>query len=361
MELLRILAMFMIVIYHITVHSVSGQVWNGDAGNYFNQPLFFKRLLAVDSLFVFGIVGNAVFLLISGYFLANRGGSEIRIGSTGRKLLLQLGFAMILLVCVPPICFHIWPDTYWSMLDITSFNTVSWYAGYYFIVVLCGSLFLNDFLGKLNEKKYGAYLLTLFAFIELSWSGALADGLTNGLRTALTGIFLYSLGGFIKKYDPFGKIRIYILFVITLGVYLLFWLSIYNVTESRIQSYYRSASTDVFSNQYMPGFENYNIIIMILAVCLFEFFRRIHLPNSKIISFVGKGTFMVYLIHDNSLFYNMWNNINWQRLISTSPTKFMLSILECAICTFLIGICAYALYVGVSKLMKRMRLFAIKQ
>lgn len=78
-ELLRVLAMFMIVMYHITCHCVTVQFTDpGSMGrvavDFFNHPVFYPRLLIIDCLMTFGIVGNAIFILISGYFIANRGG-----------------------------------------------------------------------------------------------------------------------------------------------------------------------------------------------------------------------------------------------------------------------------------------------
>lgn len=77
-ELLRVLAMFMIVMDHITVHCVTVQFTDpGSMGrravDFFNHPVFYPRLLIIDCLMTFGIVGNAIFILISGYFMANRG------------------------------------------------------------------------------------------------------------------------------------------------------------------------------------------------------------------------------------------------------------------------------------------------
>ena len=76
-ELLRIIAMFMIVLYHIVYHCVVVQLTNpASMGrtviDTFNHPTFYKELLMLNSIQTFGIIGNAIFILISGYFMANR-------------------------------------------------------------------------------------------------------------------------------------------------------------------------------------------------------------------------------------------------------------------------------------------------
>ena len=331
-ELLRIVAMFMIVLYHIVYHCVVVQLTNpASMGrtviDTFNHPTFYKELLMLNSIQTFGIIGNAIFILISGYFMANRSKNEIDMGKISKKLLLELGFASLFLVCIPPIIHHLRPELFITMDTISRFNSASWFVGYYFVVQLCGFLFLNKFLTSLDYKKYLSFLITLFAFISLSWSGGLAEGLASGLRTLLTGLFLYSLGGFISRFDPFNNIRFYVFFLIGFIVYLLIWISSYNLTETNIEKYIRSASKTPFI-QSIPGFANHSIVIIILAVCLFEIFRRVRLPQSRVISFLGKSTFMVYLIHDNGFFYEIWNLRDWITTLGNSPADFLFQIMK---------------------------------
>lgn len=80
-ELLRIVAMFMIVTYHIVVHCVDVQLTSSDpsgvaAYGFFDHPVFYKRILILNTIMTFGIVGNAIFILILGYFLASRTGDK---------------------------------------------------------------------------------------------------------------------------------------------------------------------------------------------------------------------------------------------------------------------------------------------
>ena len=347
-DLLRIVAMFMIILYHIVYHCVVVQLTNpASMGrsviDTFNHPVFYKELLILNSMQTFGIIGNAIFILITGYFMANRDANEIDMGKISKKLLQELCFASLCLVCISPVIHQLRPDIYITMVNITRINSSSWFVGYYFLVQLSGVLFLNKFLSNLDYNKYSSFLLTLFAFVSLSWSGSLAEGLASGLRTLLTGIFLYSLGGFISCFDPFKIIRFYVFFLIIFIVYLLIWVSSYNITETNIENYIRSASTNPFI-QSIPGFANHSIVIIILAVCLFEIFRRVHLPKSRVIYFLGKSTFMVYLIHDNGFFYEIWNLRDWITTLGNSPANFLFQILKCGAYTFSVGVVAYALY-----------------
>lgn len=198
-ELLRCVAMFMIILYHIVCHCVNVQLTDMNSihrmnNGLFNHPLFYKKLLILDVMNTFGIIGNVIFILISGYFMVPKG-KHINLVKISKKLLGQLGFAAAVLTIASTACFWIKRGTFLSLANIQAFNSMSWFAGYYFAVILTAALFLNDFLAKLDDRHYTAFLTVLFAFIQLGWTGSLADGLIPSLRTLLNGIFLYALGG----------------------------------------------------------------------------------------------------------------------------------------------------------------------
>ena len=187
--------MFMIVIYHIVAHCVNVQLTDpGSVGreavDVFNHPVFWKRLLVLNTIMTFGIIGNAIFILISGYFMANREISGIKLGRISWTLISEQLFAAVVLTIASTVYSFYNRGIYMSLQTIMGFNGMTWFVGYYLVVIICGALFLNKFLAGLDCKKYSAFLLTLFAFISFSWSGSLAEGITGGLRTLLTGIFL---------------------------------------------------------------------------------------------------------------------------------------------------------------------------
>lgn len=77
-EILRIVAMYMIIIFHIVCHCVVVQLTNpGSLGRSsagcFDYPVFYPRLMILNCIMTFGIIGNAIFMLISGYFMVDRG------------------------------------------------------------------------------------------------------------------------------------------------------------------------------------------------------------------------------------------------------------------------------------------------
>lgn len=241
------------------------------------------------------------------------------------------------------------------MPSISIINSMSWFVGYYFIVVLCGVLFLNKFLENLEIKRYTSFLITLLAVIQFLFSLEILDDLAGvGLSTVMTGIFLYSLGGFIKRFDPFKNVRLYVFFLVIIGVYTVIWISAYNETQTNIEAYIRSGRTDPFI-QNISSYSNFSIVTIIISVYMFEVFRRIRVPENNFVSFLGKSTLMIYLIHDNAFFYQIWNLRDWITTLGTSPGLFLLNIFKWAGYTFVAGVCAYIAFVGLKWLFNKSR------
>lgn len=353
-ELLRIIAMLMIIMYHIVCHCVNVQLTDTNSmarmnNALFNHPVYFKKLSILHAIMPLGITGNGIFLLIAGYFGVEKG-DKLNIAKTSRKLLLQQGFAAVILTIASTVCYHLfWAhrNVYIGLIGINWFNSMSWFVGYYFLVVLLARLFLNQFLQRMDRKQYGAFLIVIFAFTQFGWSGGLADALASGSRTLVTGIFLYSFGGYMKKYQPFEKIRPWA-WLLAIGItYILIFVTDYNSVSQRIEDYISGGSQGDFI-QSVNGYSDFNIVIMILSTSVFELFRRIRIPCNRVINFIGASTFMVYLIHDNGFFYSLWNTKDWITLLAYHPGRFVLSLAVWTAGTFGVGLASYLGYLGLA-------------
>ncbi len=135
-ELLRIVAMIMIVLFHINCHCVRFQLVDRDSidrmsNGLFCHPAFYKKLFLVEGMMPLGIISNAVFILISGYFMV---GKKIDIGKIAKKLLLQVGFAVFALTVVSAIYYKVnVPDVY-TLVNLQTINEFNggnlWFPGY---------------------------------------------------------------------------------------------------------------------------------------------------------------------------------------------------------------------------------------
>lgn len=366
MELLRVLSLFLIIMYHIVRHTVKVQLVAPEKlarlpFALYQAPELHPRLLLLHVIMTFGSIGNALFILISGYFLANRDQALIKIGKISRKLLLQLLFAALFLTLVPTIWQQLHSDFYVDLQRFSRINDEFWFVGYYFAIVLCGKLFLNRFLSRLDHKAYAGLTVILFALLTFYWTNHLLETLAEGLEVFATGLFLYVLGGYVQKYKPLGKIRAYVLVLIPLLVQGLVVLSGYNQTQVAIHDYLTNASLQVTPFiPKVPDYNNSSFLVLISAICIFELVRRIHLPASKAIAYLAQATFMAYLIHDNSFFYSLWNGRDWLGTLAYSPTIFVFQLLKWALYTFVAGLATYTAFLLVSYFFKRCQPLFIK-
>lgn len=357
-ELLRSVAMLMIILSHIVGHCVNVQLTDKGSierlGNgLFNYPAFYKKLMILDTLITFGVIGNVVFILMSGYFMVQKNvGGGIDIVKISKKLLCQLGFTAIVLTVASTVCFRVKSDTFFNLINIQVFNSMSWFVGYYYTIILIAKFFLNNYLERMDNKKYISFLAVNFAFIQFGWTGGLAEGLIPGLRTLLTGLFLYALGGYFKKYDPLSKLRTYVFFLIIIITYFFVNLSAYNMIENSIENYIRNKTEDDFI-QSIPSFPNYSIIIIIIGGCLFEIFKRARIPQSKFVNYLGQSTFMVYLLHDNEFFYSIFDTQDWITLLYHHPYRFVAKISIWSVGVFACGVMVYTFYIASAKLFDR--------
>lgn len=352
-ELLRIAAMLGIIIYHITYHAVLGQLGTGE---YFRFPVYYHKLSLLVLLAPLGMTGNAVFMLISGYFMCSKSrlaGEKIDLGKTSAKLLTQTGFAVLMLIVASFAEYHAMPDRPVGMIDAREFNDNFWFVGYYFAVILAGALFLNDFFDRLDKREYAAFLLALFAVLSFDFTGKLADGLASGLRIILTGTLMYSLGGYIRRYEPFKPLRAYVFVLAIALAFAVMLISNYNMTAANIQSYKSSGSEDFFKHSILI-YSNHSALALIIALAAFELFRRISIRESRLISFLGRSTLMVYLVHDNAFFRGFWREVEWIRLLHDAPMSFALKLAECVGIVFACGVCAYALYLALAAALKKL-------
>ena len=359
-ELLRIFAIVLIILVHVQQQGPHLQI-KADTG-FFNQPIIYLRLLILEIGNTFGAIGNGLFILISGYFMNSN--LNIDTGKIAKKLLLQLGFAVVVLLIANAALMTFFKNNIPSLgkVTIADFNNYFWYFGYYFLIIILAKLFLNGFTAKLTQNQFKSLLLTLLAFASLMWSGELLDSLASGLRTLTIGIFFFLMGGYIARYNPFKNLKAFTVLLIIAAVYGVRFLSQYNIVSLAIDEFVKSDSFGIsnFQQSYQTT-QNYEISAVIFAICWFELFRRLKVPNNAVINYVAKSTVMIYLIHANKRFQNFYNNENWMETLSKSVVLYCLKWVKWAAITFAAGLTAYVLYTLLGKLLLRMRSWFVVQ
>lgn len=354
-ELLRIVAMIMIVAYHIVYQCVNSQLSNPYVNEVadttlFHEPHFFKQLLILESIIPFGKAGDAIFILISGYFLSEK---MIDIVKPIRKLFLQMAFASIVLVVGSNVYYHL--GTAGKLvftMGVSQFNAGWWFVGYYIGIIILAFLWMNGFLQKADKKKHLTFIAICFAIASNAWLGGVFTSLTSlasDLRVIIIGMFLYGMGSYIRKYDPFGNIPGLLIVLAIAGLYILIWISFYNLTTWNIENYLLNNSEDMFS-QMLSSYRDYDIIPVILALAMFELARRIHMPNIGIINRLSASTFMVYLMHQNETMLHVMRERDWVDILYHSGKDFCLMLAKWTFIIFGFGVVVYALYCLTAKI-----------
>ncbi len=349
-ELLRILAIIMIILHHITIHCVNVQLGDKSlhkVGELFNNFTFYKKLLLSQTFMPIGKIGNIIFILITGYFLIDR---PINILKQFKKLISQLLFIVPILVIASYIYFKFKSPSFTGLINFYLFNSDYWFIGFYMGIILVAHLFLNNFLHKLDKKQYSIFLIVMFSIISIDYLRNTIAGISSNLVTLFAGVFIYSFGGFIKIYNPFKNIRtIHFISIIILS-FIAIWISFYINTINNINN--AKAHNSIEFYQSLNALGEYSIFCILIATGLFELFKRIKIPNNKVINYVASSTFMIYLVHDNNFIRKVWNSKDWINIYYYNLPKFIILHLKWIAIIVLSGIVVYSLYLLFLKILK---------
>ena len=274
----------------------------------------------------------------------------IDLEKVSKKLLFQLGFGTVVLCVVSMVCSHFITETFIPVITDGFFNSDLWFIGYYLLIIVFARTFLNGYLQKISQKQYRMLLLVSFALLQFEWSGKFIDGFSNLFTGYLIGLFLYALGGYIKRYNPFGRIKLRFVVLLIALFYVSLMLSVYNQTQTALQQLLWNKKA--FEHP-IRSFANSSLIIILISVSWFELFRRIPVFSSQIINYLGKATLMMYIIHENSFFHALWDLTDWRTLFYDAPRLFYMNLFKWTVISSLAGVAAYTVYLGAGKLLRK--------
>ena len=347
-ELLRIIAMIMIVAHHLTIHCFAVQL--GDKSLYalgesFNKAIFFKKLLLPQLFMTGGKIANIIFVLITGYFLIDR---KINITKQIKKIFSQLAFVVPIIVFVSFLFYRYHSNTFIGIQNFNILNSDYWFIGYYIGIISIAYIFLNKFLKKKKKKEYDILLAIMFSILSIAFLRNSISDISPNILTLFVGIFIYSLGGYIRLYSPFKNIRTIILFFIIIISIIALCINNYNNTLVNINIAQSNNMQGIY--QSLIGYSEYSIFCLLIGISTFEIFRRIKMKNIRIINYISSSTFMIYLLHDNDFFRNVWRETNWIEVYYNNSVKFIFLYLMWLAIIFGIGILIYTIYYLILKL-----------
>lgn len=287
-ELLRIVAIVSIVLYHFCLHTATGHL----EGDSVNGILF-------NLYHIGGKFGVDLFVLITGYFSVR---STFRLRKVAdlelQMLFYTLTFLVIYLVCVG---MHIYPLSLKMVIRSVMPTTFSayWFVTTYIAMYLV-SPFINLVARKLTTRQYAFLLLICFLMFSFVPTFMVQRQLVNYL---LFFIFLYFVGGFIRlnREKIARKLSVTMLRVLAVGSLLFLWLSAVGLELMK------SKISVVVGHETYFHFE-YSVPILLLAVSVFLLMERRKEFESPAVNRIAKTTFGVYLIQSNPIVatYMLW-------------------------------------------------------
>lgn len=289
-ELLRIVSMILILLHHYVAH-----------GGLVDIDLISQNKFIGEFLYIGGKLGVVIFVLITGYFMVN---SRFRIRKLIKIYLEVLFYSFviyIILLLSNKVEFSI-TNFVKSLLPIS-------YSQYWFATCYIGlyifSPFLNKLIKHLDKNQHNT--LILVGTITLVIIPTFTPQGDSFYSEMLYFMYLYILAAYLKKYG--------INFINTKSRCILLIVSMLIVIMTvSVMSTFLAQYFSIFKKGIKYLHESNSIPILLLALSIFELFRKMDLKENKLIFTLAKTSFSVYLIHDNANF----KKVLWHDLFKTN-------------------------------------------
>lgn len=275
-ELLRLVAMIMIIGHHLAIHSG----FEVDA-----SIICFNRLL-LEFLQAGGKFGVALFVMISGFFSITD--TEFK----GKKLLIlwgtvefySIGFAFCHVLSGGDIQFSEFKNIFFPLV-----TEEYWFITAYFLLILISPL-INRGLLQLNKKEFQKFLLIIIfiwmvipIILNVPFQG-------NNL---IHFFVIYSIGSYIRLYglEIIEKWSCVKCLIIGIFAYLSLYLTCVLID-------YIGIYIDVVRPYSQHFFKTNSFLMISVVVIIFCGFKKLHF-RSNFINIFARLTLGIYLIHDN--------------------------------------------------------------
>lgn len=259
-ELLRIVAMTMIVVHHVIVHGIYPQL--GGAGSSAILPV-------IDSLVIYGV---NLFVMISGYFLIKLSWRSYI------NLMWIIAFYKLFHLCVDTFVLEIGHPWYeWILKPVSApVSGGGWFVDIYVLLMLVSPL-VNKFLLSVQKNEYfgGLFILLL---LDIGYAHLLKMHFDAYGYSLLHFITLYFIGYGIRHYQNISRKTAGILLLGSIAL-----TSILSILPLRLPI-------------IMSGYNN--PLVMVSSCCIFILFATIKMQPNRIVNGMAASVFPVYLIHD---------------------------------------------------------------
>ena len=287
-ELLRIVSMFLIVLYHVILHGNTVGNCTNDIIKVFLTLIMYISIIHVNS-----------FVLLTGYFQSKSTFKKNKLIS----LILQALFYMIVIIVVLESLGIITLSNLKILKEVLFLDVNSyWFIKTYVFLYLL-SPFLNILIKNLKQKDYKKLLIILTVIVSVLPYVTGHQLFDNNGYTLYSFVYLYLLGAYLREYPVLKKVSMKksTLRIVLLSIF--FGCAILNYAITSLSQHFinvNSLFTEIANNLNYVKFDYSNTIVIVQTIAYFLFFETLNI-KSNIINFVSKLTFGIYLIHDNVL------------------------------------------------------------
>lgn len=290
-EILRIISMFLIVMYHFSIYTFG-----------FETISFSYNKIVMDILSIGGKIGVNIFILISSYFMINKNFKARKfIKLFGQVWFYSIFTLIILKIFVPSYSINI-KEIVKSVFPILL--NKYWFVTAY-ILLMIFSPYLNFIINNFSEKMLKKLLVTLL-FFSVIINGTISMSFEEMGCSIIWFSTLYLLIGYIKKYVDLTKKKKSKNLIIFIVSYALLALSCIIIDLVG----YKMQNNNIILSQSRYFMRQNSILSFLASIELFLFFTKIKIKNNNIINKIASCSFGVYLIHDNDILRNyLWKTM----------------------------------------------------
>lgn len=285
-ELLKIIAMLMIVIFHCEMSFIS-------KGSPFlvcfdiSQPTTDITIFLTQIIYYIGMIGNALFLLSSVWFLIDS--NNMKLSKIACMILNVYVVSVIFLLIFLGGGYHLTVGDMKSSLSPTLFGSY-WYTTCYLLLYAIFPL-LNSIIEKITQKQHLAYNCAFFVLYFCIQSINIGVLFVNRL---ILFVGIYFIAAYLKKYNfkLISNPKINAAFLI-IGIALLILL--------QLCMNFLGLHIDTLADKIFYFRTNHNPIILIISISMFNIFRNIKM-QSRLVNYISSLTIFIYIFHENILF-----------------------------------------------------------
>ena len=335
-EILRVLAMFLIIVGHFFIHGLRGD-GNGVMLSYDGQSVLDTVSFGIaQSLWVFSSISVDLYILISGYFLVQSKAKWGKMPSIWMQTAFYSVFIYLVFAVVGGVNFSV--KGFVSSVLVVRYGAVSdrtyWFVAQY-IGLLALSPFLNRLVAGMTKVEYRT-LIVILLLLDFSFGYVFYGNVYSGGQTLFHFISVYFIAGYIRHYQLFGtwskrKLLGVCAIVIVAVVALDYMYCLAHCIKHQ----------EAFQLQLSSQYLNNNGIPLVLAVFVFCMVQRARIGDNRLVRFlvaIAPFSFGVYLMHDNIYVRDwLWRMVT--SYVSFSPSNVVLCSLSVPLSIYAVCTC----------------------